>query len=149
MFRSWSMDCVDLTIADQRVQQGRGLADATIALSSQLLSWLALETPLAAREHLSASDYVYSFVYRTFVFSGDVISCNIVSLSVITMFLYFYVGMYITTVLSHSDSYLYWCLAYIREGISGLRMYVAVTSSYPPDRGVTTTLTSNFIAIIV
>ena len=29
------------------------------------------------------------------------------------------------------------CLAYIREGISDLRIYVAVTSPYPQDRGVT------------
>ena len=78
MSRSRSMDCVDLTIADQRAQQRGGLADATVALSSQLLSWLVLETPLDARDHLSAFDYVYPFVYRTFVFSGDVISCNIV-----------------------------------------------------------------------
>ena len=100
------MDC-DLTVANQRAQQRRGLADATVALSSQLFSCLALETPLAAREQLSAFDYVYPFVYRTFVFSSDVISCNIVSLSVITMYLYFSVGMYITTVLPHSDSCLY------------------------------------------
>jgi len=39
--------------------------------------------------------------------------------------------------LPYSDSCLYWCLAYIREGISNLRIYVAVTSSYPRDRGVT------------
>jgi len=44
--------------------------------------------------------------------------------------------MYITTVLSHSNSCLYRCLAYIQEGISNLRIYVAVTSPYPPDRGV-------------
>ena len=31
---------------------------------------------------------------------------------------------------------LYWCLVYIREGISDLRIYVAVTSPYPRDRGV-------------
>jgi len=55
----------------------------------------------------------------------------------ITMYLYFSVRMYITTVLSHSDSCLYWCLAYIREGISDLHIYVAVTSPYPRDRGVT------------
>ena len=39
--------------------------------------------------------------------------------------------------LPYSDSCLYWCLAYILEGISDLRIYVAVTSPYPPDRGVT------------
>ena len=40
-------------------------------------------------------------------------------------------------VLPYSDSCLYWCLAYIREGISDLRIYVTVTSPYPQDRGVT------------
>ena len=40
-------------------------------------------------------------------------------------------------VLPYSDFCLYWCLAYIREGISDLRIYVAVTSPYPRDRGVT------------
>ena len=40
-------------------------------------------------------------------------------------------------ILSYSDSYLYWFLAYICEGIFGLRIYVAVTSPYPRDRGVT------------
>jgi len=39
-------------------------------------------------------------------------------------------------VLSYSDSYLYWCLAYIREGSSDLCIYVTVTSLYPWDRGV-------------
>ena len=53
------------------------------------------------------------------------------------MYLYFSVGMYIITVLPHSDSCLYWCLAYIRKGISDLCIYVAVISSYPRDRGVT------------
>jgi len=43
-------------------------------------------------------------------------------------------------VLPYSDFCLYWCLAYIREGISDLRIYVAVTSPYPPDRGVTKSL---------
>ena len=37
--------------------------------------------------------------------------------------------------LPYSDSCLYWCLAYIREGISDLRIYVAVTSPYPPGSG--------------
>ena len=39
--------------------------------------------------------------------------------------------------LPYSDSCLYWCLAYIRQGISDLRIYVAVTSPYPRERGVT------------
>jgi len=52
------------------------------------------------------------------------------------MYLYISVGMYITTVLPHSDSYLYECLAYIRKGIFDLRIYIAVTSPYLPDRGV-------------
>ena len=32
---------------------------------------------------------------------------------------------------------LYWCLTYIREGISDLRIYVTVASPYSRDRGVT------------
>ena len=40
-------------------------------------------------------------------------------------------------VLSYSDSYLYWYLAYICEGIFHLRIYVTVTSPYPRNRGVT------------
>ena len=36
------MDCVDLTVADQRAQQRHGLADATVALSSSSsLDWLS------------------------------------------------------------------------------------------------------------
>jgi len=55
-----------------------GIAEAWISrchldLSSQLFSWLSLETPLATREHLSAFDCVYPFVYHTFVYTGDVI----------------------------------------------------------------------------
>ena len=42
-------------------------------------------------------------------------------------------------VLPHSDSWLYWCLAYIREGIFDLCIYVTVTSPYLRDRGVTYT----------
>ena len=49
----------------------------------------------------------------------------------INVYLYHIIGMYITTVLSYSDSFLYWWLAYIREGIFALYMYVAVTSPYP------------------
>ena len=45
--------------------------------------------------------------------------------------------MYIIIMLSYSDSFLYWCLAYIREGIFDLRINVAVTSPYPWDRDVT------------
>ena len=55
--------------------------------------------------------------------------------------------MYIITVLSYSNSYLYWCLAYIHEGISDLRIYVAVTSPYPWDRFVTTPLKLNAMFI--
>jgi len=39
-------------------------------------------------------------------------------------------------VLLYSDSFLYWCLEYICEGIFDLRIYVVVTSLYPWDRGV-------------
>ena len=53
----------------------------------------------------------------------------------ITLYLHFFVGMYMATVLPHSDSFLYWSLAYIREGISDLRIYVAVASPYPRERG--------------
>ena len=52
------------------------------------------------------------------------------------MYLYFSVRMYIITALSRSDACLYWCLAYIREGISDLGIYVAVTSPYLWDQGV-------------
>ena len=54
--------------------------------------------------------------------------------------------MYITTVLPDSDSYLYCCLAYIHEGISDVRIYVAVTSPYSRDRGVTFTVT-DYLAV--
>ena len=47
-----------------------------------------------------------------------------------TMYLYYFVGMYITTVLLYSDSCLYWCLAYICEGIFALRMYVTIAIPY-------------------
>ena len=50
--------------------------------------------------------------------------------------------MYVCRVLPYSFTCLYWCLTYIREGISDLRMYVAVTSPYPQDRGVTTCIPS-------
>ena len=43
--------------------------------------------------------------------------------------------------LPYSDSCLYWCLAYIREGTTDLRIYVAVTSPYSWNRGVTSSLT--------
>jgi len=53
------------------------------------------------------------------------------------VYLYYFIGMYITTVLPYSDSYMYWCLAYINEGIFALRMYVTVASMYQQDQGVT------------
>jgi len=40
-------------------------------------------------------------------------------------------------VFRNTDSCLYWCLAYICEGIFDLHIYVAVTSPHPRDRGVT------------
>jgi len=40
-------------------------------------------------------------------------------------------------VLLYSDSCLYWCLVYIHEGTFDLCIYVAVTSPYPHDRGIT------------
>ena len=45
--------------------------------------------------------------------------------------------MYITIMLLYTDSYLYWCLVYLCDGIFTLCIYVVVTSSYPLDRGVT------------
>jgi len=54
-----------------------------------------------------------------------------------TMYLYYFVRMYITTVLLYSDSCLYWCLAYICEGIFALRMYVTIVIPYSQDRGIT------------
>ena len=39
--------------------------------------------------------------------------------------------------LPYSHSCLYWCLAYIRKGISDLLIYVTVTFSYPRDRCAT------------
>ena len=36
----------------------------------------------------------------------------------ITVYLYYYIEIYIITVLSYSDSSLYWYLAYVCEGIS-------------------------------
>ena len=64
-------------------------------------------------------------------------SCNTRSDSVITVYLYYFIGMYIVIVLSYSDSYLYWCLVYIYKGNSALHIYITVTSPYPWDRGVT------------
>ena len=75
-----------------RVQQKLGRRCSS---SFQLFSCLALEVPVAAREYLSA--FVYLFALCTLVFSSDV--SNIILLSVITMYLYFSVGMYIITVL--------------------------------------------------
>ena len=55
---------------------------------------------------------------------------NIGSRSVITVYLYWIIRMYITTVFPYTDSCMYWCLAYICEGIFILHIYVAVTSPY-------------------
>jgi len=63
----WS-ECVADPSVMIRVQQKLGHRRSS---SSLFFSWLALEAPLAAREHPSA--FVYLFVYCTFVFSGDVI----------------------------------------------------------------------------
>jgi len=54
--------------------------------------------------------------------------------SVMTEYLYFYVGMYITTYFRTLTPVLYICLAYIRDCTIALRMYVAVVSPYPWDR---------------
>ena len=51
------------------------------------------------------------------------------------MIVYHFVFMH--HVYSYSDSCLYWCLADIHEDIFDLHIYVAVTSLYPRNRGVT------------
>ena len=49
----------------------------------------------------------------------------------------------------YSDSFLYWCLAYIREGISDLCIYVVVTSPYPPDQGIIEKKEKNVISFMI
>jgi len=55
--------------------------------------------------------------------------------SVVTDYLYFCVGMYITTYFHTLTHVLDRCLAYIRDGTIALRMYVTVVSPYPWNRG--------------
>ena len=64
---SWSERAADPLVV-VRVQQKLGNRRSS---SFQLFFWLALEVPLAAREHLSA--FIYLFIWCTFTFSGDVI----------------------------------------------------------------------------
>ena len=54
-----------------------------------------------------------------------------------TIYFYYFIRIYIITVLSYSNSCMYWYLAYIYEGISALCIYVAVTSPYLRDRDIT------------
>jgi len=131
-FCSWS-ECAADPLMVIGVQQNLG---HWCSSSSQLFSCLAPEVLLLL---VRTSVFVYLFMcYKLLYFLMMKYSCIIISLSVITMYLcYFYWNVYYHCA-STSDSYLYWCLAYIREGISDLRIYVAVTSPYPPDRGVTT-----------
>ena len=65
------------------------------------------------------------------------------SQTVMSEYLYFHVGMYITTYFRTLILVLYWCLAYIRDGTIALRMYVTVVSPYPWDRDVTGAKRSN------
>ena len=51
--------------------------------------------------------------------------------------------MYINTVLSYSDSRLYWCFAYISEGIFVLHMYMTVAFPYLRCQGVQEALLGN------
>ena len=88
--------------------------------------------------HLVTREYfpVFHIVHPAFALLGDLIFlryCIMLCLCTCVII----AGMYITTVLPYSDSFLYCFLAYIREGISDLRIYVAVTSPYLPNRGVT------------
>jgi len=46
------------------------------------------------------------------------------------------VEMYITTMLLHYVSFLYWYLAYICDGNYDMHIYVTVTSPYPYDQGI-------------
>jgi len=65
------------------------------------------------------------------------------------MYLYYFIGMYITTMFLYSDSFLYRYLAYICEGIFALHMYIPVASPYPPGQGITILyLTFNELLII-
>ena len=104
MFRFWSLNHDGPAVAD------RSTAEAWIRRSSsfQLFSWLDPEAPLAAHENLSAFVMYISSCIVLLYFLVMYYSCNIVLFFVITMYLYFSVGMYITTVLSHSDSCMYW-----------------------------------------
>jgi len=52
-------------------------------------------------------------------------------------------------VLPYSDSYLYWYLAYIHEGIFDLRIFIAVPSPYPRDRGITHYLISPHTEVVL
>ena len=92
---------------------------------------------LLSKSHCFTIYSCNSFVIHLFIPPGDVIFMYYRSRFVITMYLYYSIGMYNITVLSHSDSCMYWCLAYICEGISALRMYVTVTSSYSRNWGIT------------
>jgi len=75
-------------------------------------------------------------VNHTFISLGDVIFM-LYCITLCDNNVYYFIGMYNIIILLYFDSCLYWCLAYICEGISALRIYVAVTSSYSRDRGVT------------
>ena len=47
------------------------------------------------------------------------------------VYLYYFIGMYITIVLSYSNSCMFCCLPHIYKGIFILHIYIVVTSLYP------------------
>ena len=63
----------------------------------------------------------------------------------ITEYLYYFFGMYITTYLHTLTPILYRCLTYICENISALCIYITITSPYLRDRDVTMPLLSPLV----
>ena len=121
-WRSWSVDL-------QQTVQSPIFSGPLACLSSfsSCNSWAPLVlfillTPLYSRN----CAYRWCNILVIFVTSGD----NFVNCTHILECIMHHVHPY-------SDSCLYWCLAYIREGIFDLHIYVAVTSPYPWDWGVT------------
>jgi len=144
MSRSWSLDHGDLSVADQSAQR--------------ILSWwseCSRSSDTAVALPPSFSPVWLSRSLLLLVSISQLLLC--ISLHVLCFYIFWWCNIPVIlyyslwwpctcTILywnvychcaSASDSYLYWCLAYIREGISDLRIYVTVTSPYPRDRGAT------------
>jgi len=131
---SWSECAADPPMVD-RAQSKLGRHRSS---SFQFLSCLTLRS-LLLLVSISQFCYVYPFVYHTFVFLVMHYSCDVVSLSVVTCTCTFLLECILPLCFRTLILVLYWCLAYIRDGTITLRMYIAVASSYPPDRGATMT----------